>query len=108
MPNDHARTIIELLRPAAGSSLDLARRWLAALLLVPEHERQALVEAVEARITQAYGGSGTLSAVDNDPRPVVFIKSPPSQRDGYVEHVERAYAPAPTPTRQGRAGRAAR
>lgn len=29
---------------------DLARRWLAVLTLVPEHERESVVRAVEHRI----------------------------------------------------------
>ena len=44
--------LIELLRPAGP---ELARRWLAALTVVPEHERQAVVEAVERKIHAEYG-----------------------------------------------------
>lgn len=39
--------LIELLRPAGP---DLARRWVAALTLVPEHERERVVRAVERQI----------------------------------------------------------
>ena len=50
-PNDHVRMLIELLKPAGP---ELARRWLAALLLVPESEREAVVDAVERQIVGEY------------------------------------------------------
>jgi hypothetical protein len=56
LPNDHARTLIEFLR--AGSP-DLTRRWVSALLLVPEHERLAVVQAVEQRIVETYAPAGS-------------------------------------------------
>lgn len=34
---------------------ELGRRWLAALTLVPEHEREAVVEAVERQIVEEFG-----------------------------------------------------
>lgn len=110
-PNDHARAIVELLRPA---SPDLARRWLAALLLVPAGERLGLVEAVERSIVAEYGGAlragdGPASSptgertadtatplddkVDNkvgEPR-TLRVARPPVQRDGYVEQVFTEY-----------------
>lgn len=51
-PNDHLRLLAELLRPGGA---DLARRWVAALLVVPPEEREALVGEVERRVGQAYG-----------------------------------------------------
>lgn len=48
--------LIELLRPAGP---ELARRWLAVLTLVPEHEREAVVRAVERQIHAEFGSSGT-------------------------------------------------
>lgn len=51
LPNDHLRLLIELLRPAGP---ELARRWLSALLLVPEHEREQVVDSVEAEIVNQY------------------------------------------------------
>lgn len=50
-PNDHLRMLIELLRPAGPA---LARRWVAALLLVPDNERESVVSAVERRIVDEY------------------------------------------------------
>lgn len=53
-PNDHVRMLIELMRPAGP---ELARRWVAALTLVPEAERESVVEAVERRIVDEYARS---------------------------------------------------
>jgi hypothetical protein len=53
-PNDHARTIIELLKHEGP---ELIRRWVAALLVAPVEERESIVEAIEQRITQLYGTS---------------------------------------------------
>ena len=52
LPDDHVKMLIELLRPAGP---DLARRWLAALMLVPEAEREAVVGEVERSIVDEYG-----------------------------------------------------
>ncbi len=54
LPNDHITMLIELLRPMGPQ---LARRWLAALLLVPEDERESLVEAIEEQIVREYSDS---------------------------------------------------
>lgn len=35
--------------------MELARRWLAALTLVPEPEREAIVEAVERQLAREFG-----------------------------------------------------
>lgn len=43
--------LVELLRPVGS---DLGRRWLAALVLVPQGEREAVVAAVEAQIAREY------------------------------------------------------
>lgn len=50
-PNEHVRAIVELLRPAGP---DLARRWLSALALVPDHEREHVVRSIERRIVELY------------------------------------------------------
>ena len=42
---------MDLLRP---DSMELARRWVSALMLVPEDERESIVEAVEAQIVADY------------------------------------------------------
>jgi hypothetical protein len=94
--------LVELLRPATP---ELARRWVAALLLVPESERAAVVESIESRIVDTYaraGGPGggpdgpargaEAPATDEQEMVVVY---PPAQRDGHVEQVERVYAVRP-------------
>lgn len=45
------RLLIELLRPAGA---ELARRWVSALLLVPDEDREAVVQRVEASIVRTY------------------------------------------------------
>ena len=52
-PSDHLRLLVDLMKPAGP---ELARRWLAALTLVPEDERQSVIESVEAEILRQYGG----------------------------------------------------
>ena len=51
LPNDHLELLIELMRPG---SVELARRWVSALMLVPADEREAIVAAVEAQIVADY------------------------------------------------------
>lgn len=46
--------IVELLRPGGT---DLARRWLAALLVVPADEREGVVEAIETRVVEQYASN---------------------------------------------------
>ncbi len=77
--------LTELLR--AGDA-ELARRWLAALLMIPEDERALVVDAVEDRIVREYGL--TLGTGDEDER-VIHVHDPPHQREGYVEEVIRTY-----------------
>jgi hypothetical protein len=50
-PNDHIRSLVELLKPATP---DLARRWLAALLLAPAAEREAIVRSVEVAMARRF------------------------------------------------------
>ncbi len=54
LPNDHVRMLVELLRPCGP---ELARRWLAALMLVPPDQRKGVVEAVEQQIVREYASS---------------------------------------------------
>lgn len=46
--------LVELLRPTGP---ELARRWLAALMLVPPDQRAGVVEAVEEQIVREYAPS---------------------------------------------------
>ncbi|RMH29600.1 MAG: hypothetical protein D6693_01740 [Planctomycetota bacterium] len=88
--------LIELLRPAGP---ELARRWLAALLLAPEKDRPAIVAEVVRRMVALYaeplGDQRETEKEPQTPGPVVRVVSPPVQRAGYTEVVEREYAPAP-------------
>lgn len=47
--------LVELMRPMGP---ELARRWVAALTLVPEADRESVVDAVERQIVDEYAGSG--------------------------------------------------
>ena len=94
--------LVQALRPATP---ELARRWLAALLIVPEPEREAVVEAVERQIVATYGIEKTARQEEADRE--VRVVSPPVQREGYVEHVETEYVVRePKPARKAR-GKAA-
>lgn len=88
--------LIELLRPAG---VELARRWLAALMLVDRDEREAMVEMVERQIAQLYGPRATVP-------PGLQVVHPPVQRDGHVEQVVTTYelvADEPAATDRARA-----
>ncbi|MFO0834283.1 MAG: hypothetical protein U0638_04875 [Phycisphaerales bacterium] len=83
--------LVELLRPATP---ELARRWLAALLAVPENERAGVVDAVERQIVATYEHANT----DSDRSRGVDVVHPPVAREGYVEQVVVTYAAAPGST----------
>ena len=68
-PNDHLKMIVELMRPAGA---DLARRWLAALLIAPEDERESIVASVEARMHQLYPPE-----TPPEPAPEIVVKPAP-------------------------------
>lgn len=87
-PSDHVRMIVELLRPAGP---ELGRRWLAALLLVPEAERVAVVEAIEAKLASTYGRPHAPGGGER----TIVVRYPPVQREGYVEETERTYSVEP-------------
>lgn len=98
-PNDHLRLLVELLRPAGP---ELARRWVAALLLAPESDRVSIVESVERRMAELYAPSDAPNPKP-DASPVVRLHAAPVQREGYVEQrvetVARAEPVAARPTR---------
>lgn len=93
--------LIELLRVGG---VELGRRWLAALALVPPAERAAVVEAVERRIVQTYASGDTpvgredvSEALDSAeaasplaPMDVQVVHAP-VQRRGYVEQRYTTY-----------------
>lgn len=50
-PSDHVRMLVELLQPMGP---ELARRWVAALLLVDRDERDEFVRTVERHVADLY------------------------------------------------------
>lgn len=73
--------IVELLRPAGP---DLARRWLAALLLVDISDREAVVESIERQIAETYA-----------PRPATVAVPLTAQKK--AEFLDRGAGHAPKP-----------
>jgi hypothetical protein len=104
--------LVELLRPAGP---DLARRWLAALLMVDEQDRPALVGEVERRVVEAYERSRGLAPSSRRAMPLtphappspsaapeVHIVHPPVQRAGFVEQVVATYGAGERAAADGR------
>ncbi len=87
--------LIELLQPTGP---DLARRWLAALLLVPREDRQGVVESVEDRITSMYANKGGVAPNEPDQPREIDVVHPPVQHEGYVEQVRTTYSTADSPS----------
>lgn len=78
--------LIELLKQETP---ELARRWLAALMIVPEDERAEVVESVEQRLVEVYADQR-----NPDDQPILSYTTPPTQHEGYTETVTRDYANA--------------
>lgn len=90
-PADHVRMLVELLRPGGP---ELIRRWVSALLLAPDTEREAIVNEVERSLVELYAEplfDADASSQESEPS-MVHIVSPAEQRDEYVEQVERSYS----------------
>lgn len=66
--------------------VELARRWLAALLLVPAAEREEVVKAVEAKIVAEYD-----LARERESEREIVVRYPAVQREGYVEEIVKRY-----------------
>jgi len=75
--------LLELLRPCG---IELARRWVAALMLVPIDEREAVVGAIEASLAREYAGAGFAGEGR-----LTSVVHPPVQHDGYAEQVFTTY-----------------
>ncbi len=96
LPNDHLRLLIALLRPLGA---ELGRRWLAALLLVDEREREAVVAEIERVLAErAELGGGRTAELDH--------VSEERQRDGFTERTITTYSAGP-PARERRRNRRA-
>lgn len=93
--------LIELLRPTGA---ELARRWVAALLVVDERDREAMVAAIEKRVVELYGIARDYPARAKDAEELTVVHAP-VQRPGYVEHVETTYSKA-VPSRPERVAKA--
>ncbi|MCC6969330.1 MAG: hypothetical protein IT434_03840 [Phycisphaerales bacterium] len=103
--------LVELLRPATP---ELARRWLAALLAVPENERAGVVDAVERQIIATYEHAEPDRTGPDHSKPDhakadhanpehekvvgLDVVHPPVSREAYVEQVVVTYAAAPEST----------
>ncbi|MFA6045675.1 MAG: hypothetical protein WC718_11890 [Phycisphaerales bacterium] len=101
--------LVELLEPAGP---DLARRWLAALLLVDREDRPALVAEMERRVAASYAPRERALGQDmRDERGEIHVVGPPVQREGFVEQVITTYAreeaAASKPAKQSRRGKQA-
>ncbi len=96
-PNDHVRLLVELLRPATP---ELARRWLAALLLAPEQDRASIVAAVEQRMSDLYPAQ----APDEDT--LLHIRSETRRHPTHTETIIRSYGPTPKPRPSRKRGQA--
>lgn len=106
---------MQLLRPGQA---DLSRRWLAALLLVPEDERGAVVRAVEERLGREYAQASLVNArLDGvtledvgaagkpppDPQAEeheIHVVYPARAADGHTEQVVKTYAVVRAPERR--------
>ncbi|MBY0261247.1 MAG: hypothetical protein K2Q20_02830 [Phycisphaerales bacterium] len=87
------KMLLELLRPCG---VELARRWVAALMLVPVDEREAVVSAIEASLAREYAGA----SYSGEGR-LTSVVHPPVQREGYVEQVFTSYSVAESSRRPG-------
>lgn len=79
VPNDHLRLLVELLQPAGT---ELARRWLAALLMVHRHERESVVTAVERRLARLYPLDEFDVSPSRSPRASSSTQAPARKRPG--------------------------
>lgn len=79
--------LTELLRPAGA---ELARRWLAALLIAPQDEREEIVEAIESRMVSVYGSGGSHDGAADGT--LLHVAGERIQKDGFVEQVVRSYS----------------
>ncbi len=94
--------LVELLRPLGP---ELARRWLAALLAIPAHEREAAVAAIESRVAEAYEQRLAGSRKKSRKGRSIDVVSPPVQREGYTEQVVTTYDVGESSAQQAEARR---
>ncbi len=105
LPSEHLRMLVDLLRPIGP---ELARRWLAALLMVDQDKREEVVAAVERQLVaddevRPHRSLTNRGKVDGDLE--LRLVSPPVARDGYVEEKITTYAVSGEPKRRARGKR---
>lgn len=90
-PNDHLRLIVEVLRP---HGVELARRWISALMLAPENERAGIVQAIERRMVETYGlGKGmSLPASLKELKPITTSEIRPDDSAYYNGSASDAFS----------------
>lgn len=105
LPSEHLRMLVDLLRPMGP---ELARRWLAALLMVDEDKREEVVAAVERQLVADDEGrphrSFTKRGKAGEELELRLV-SPPVARDGFVEQKITTYAVEGEPKRRARGKR---
>lgn len=113
---DHVRLLVELLQPLGP---ELARRWVAALMMVDREDREAMVSAIERKVVENYGphaktparsAESTAVAEGHAPREITLVH-PPRRDSEYIERIETTYevrAPSRRSTQIGSKAKRAR
>ena len=97
--------LVDLLRPMGP---ELARRWLAALLMVDEDKREEVVAAVERQLVaddEVRSDWVVPKSRKADDELELRLVSPPVAREGYVEEKITTYAVSGEPKRRARGKR---
>jgi len=81
--------LTELMREGG---VELSRRWVAALMLAPESEREAIVESVTQRLVELYPPESRGEDAAEDGQRMLHVAGEVVQRDSFVEQVIRSYA----------------
>ncbi|MEM9083806.1 MAG: hypothetical protein AAGB34_09430 [Planctomycetota bacterium] len=79
--------MLELMK---GGGPELGRRWLAALYRAPAEEREAIVDAIEARILSIYDDERKDQAAET----MLHIAEDAVHKEGFTEQVIRSYSAA--------------
>ena len=82
--------LVKLMREGG---VERTRRWVAALLLAPEPERDAIVDAVARRLAAIYADVPSDADPSDGSGHVLRVAGDPVQRDGFIEQVIRSYPP---------------
>lgn len=77
-----------MLEVMKGGGAELGRRWMAALYRAPAEDREAIVDAIEARILSVYDDETGDAAEET----MLHIAEDAVHKEGFVEQVIRSYA----------------